>query len=83
MGFPGGNSVAVSLGGQRGTTRAFKAVLNSVSDYKVLRDMRAKVGSLFVEGWDTAPVNAVLQQTAPDPIQADGKVYARLQFILY
>jgi uncharacterized membrane protein affecting hemolysin expression len=45
--------------------------------------MRARVGGLFVENWDSAPVNAILQRIVPDPILADGKVYAQVQFILY
>lgn len=83
LGFPGGDAIAVSLAGQRETTRSFKALLADVATYKTLVSMRNRVGGLFVENWDTVPVNAVLQQIQPDPIQTDGKVYAQVQFVLY
>lgn len=83
LGFPGGDAVAVSLAGQRETTRTFKALLANVAAYQTLLSMRSRVGGLFVENWDSVPVNAVLKQVQPDPIQADGKVYAQVQFVLY
>lgn len=83
LGFPGGDSIAVSIAGQRETTRTFKALLNSVTDYQTMRGMRARTGMLTIENWDSLPVNAVLKQIQPDPIQADGKVYAQVQFVLY
>jgi hypothetical protein len=83
IGYPGGDAVAVSISGQRETTRTFKALLSTVADYRTMLGMRARVGGLFVENWDSAPVNAILQRIVPDPILADGKVYAQVQFILY
>lgn len=83
LGFPGGDAVAVSIAGQRETTRTFKALLNNVTDYQTMRGMRATAGRLTIENWDSAPVNAILKQIQPDPIQADGKVYAQVQFVLY
>jgi hypothetical protein len=83
IGFPGGDAVAISLGGQRETRRAFKALLSSVSAYTMLRGMRNKAGWLQVENWDSAPVNAVLERIQPDAIQTDGQVYAQVQFVLY
>lgn len=84
MPFPGGDAIAISLGGQRGTTRTFKALLASRTDYQTLASIRGRQGTLVVENWDTAgAVNAVLKQISPDPIQADGKVYAQVQFVLY
>lgn len=83
LGFPGGDAVAVSLAGQRETTRTFKALLNTVADYQTLRGMRSRAGSLLVENWDTVAVNAVLKQISPDPLKTDGKVYAQVQFVLY
>lgn len=83
LGFPGGDAVAVSIAGQRETNRTFKALLNTVADYQTMLGMRARVGMLKVEFWDSVPVNAVLKQIQPDPIQADGKVYAQVQFVLY
>ena len=83
IGFPGGDAVAISISGQRETTRTFKVVLSSATAYRSLSNMRAKAGTLLVENWDTSPVNAVLQQIQPDPIQADGQVYAQVQFVLY
>jgi hypothetical protein len=83
IGFPGGDAVAISIAGQRETTRSFKALFDSVFAYKTLRDMRGKTGWLLVEGWDSTMVNAVLQRCTPDPILADGKVLATLGFVLY
>jgi hypothetical protein len=83
LGFPGGNSVAISLGGQRETRRTFKALFANVTAFKLCRDMRSKAGSLLVENWDTLPVNAVLSRVAPDPPLADGQVLAQVEFILY
>ncbi len=83
VGFPGGDAVAISIGGQRETTRAFKALLTNATAYRLLRDMRAQLGTLLVEQWDTTPVNAILRHVQPDPIQADGQVLAQVQFVLY
>jgi hypothetical protein len=75
--------VAISIGGQRETRRTFKALFANVAAFKAFRNMRAKQGSLYVDGWDAAAVNAILSRTAPDAIQADGQVYAQAEFILY
>lgn len=83
LGFPGGDAVAISIAGQRETTRTFKALLVNVADYQTMLGMRARQGMLKVENWDSQPVNAVLQRIQPDPILADGKVYAQVQFVLY
>ncbi len=83
LAFPGGDAVAISLGGQRETRRTFKALLVNRAAYQTLLSMRNRRGGLFIENWDTVPVNAVLQRVAPDPIQADGQVYAQVQFVLY
>lgn len=83
MGFPGGNAVAISISGQRETRRTFKALFATATAFRAFRDMRAKQGTLLVEGWDTAAVPAILTRTAPDPILADGQVLAQAEFILY
>jgi len=84
IGFPGGDAIAVSIAGQRETTRTFKALLATKTDYDTLRSLRGKAGTLSVDNWDTAaPVSAALKQIAPDPIQVDGEVYVQLQFVLY
>lgn len=83
LGFPGGDSVAVSISGQRETRRTFKAMFASVTDYRTFRGMRAKAGSLLVENWDTAPVNAVLVRVSPDAPWQSGQVTCNAQFILY
>ncbi len=83
IGFPGGDAVAISLGGQRQTTRAFKALLTNKTDYTTLVGMRNRQGKLIVEHWDTAPVNAILQQIQPDPVQVDGQILAQVQFVFY
>lgn len=81
--FPGGDAVAISLAGQRNATRAFKALLANKAAFDTLVSMRGRAGGLKVDNWDSAPVNAVLKQCSPDPIQADGQVYAQVQFVLY
>jgi len=83
IGFPGGNAVAISISGQRETRRGFKALFADVAAFKSCRDMRAKQGTLLVDNWDITAVNAVLTRIAPDPILADGKVLATIEFILY
>jgi hypothetical protein len=81
--FPGGDTIDVSIGGQRETTRTFKALLANLATFRQFRSMRAKKGSLFVENWDTAPVNAILQRVAPDAIKTDGQIVCQAQFLLY
>lgn len=83
MGFPGGDDIAISISGQRGMRRAFKALLDTVDDYRALRDMRAKEGQLFVENWDDTAVSAVLTSVRPDPPHLGGEVSCTAQFILY
>lgn len=83
MGFPGGDSVAVSISGQRGITRTFKALLDSVDEFRAPRDMRAKEGLLFVETWDDAAVPAVLTSVRPEPPHISGEVSCTTHFILY
>lgn len=83
IGFPGGDAIAISISGQRETRRTFKALFATAALFKTMRDQRAKTGLLFVEVWDTAPVNAVLVRTQPDPIQVDGQVLAQVEFVLF
>lgn len=83
IGFPGGDSVAISISGQRETRRIFKALCASVADFKLLRQMRAKAGTLLVENWDSVAVNAVLVRVSPDPVLTDGRVVIQAEFILY
>jgi alpha/beta superfamily hydrolase len=83
IGFPGGDAIAVSIAGQRETTRTFKALLANKAAFDQLKDMGGKAGWLQVTNWDSVPVNAVLKQITPDPIQTDGQVYAQVQFVLY
>jgi len=83
MGYPGSDNIAVSISGARETRRTFKAVLASLADYRLLADMSAKAGWLYVENWDAAEVRAVLTRVAPDPIWLSGEVTCTAQFILY
>jgi hypothetical protein len=83
LGFPGGDAVAISIGGQRETRRAFTAVFDSVEDYRTFRDMRARAGWLLVENWDDASVQAVLISVKPDPPWISGEVTCAAQFVLY
>lgn len=83
LGFPGGDSVAVSIAGQREITRTFGVYFTTVALYRVFRDQRGKQGSLLVGSWDTAAASAVLKQVSPDPPGNDGSVHAVAQFVLY
>lgn len=83
LGFPGGDSIAVSLGGQREITRTLGVFFTTVALYRVFRDQRGKQGTLTVGSWDTSPVSAVLKQVSPDPPGNDGSVHAVAQFVLY
>lgn len=79
-GFPGGNNVAVSLGGRREVNRTVACVFANRGLYVSFALMRGAVGTLVVDNWDT--VDAVLKESNPDPPRADGQVVARAQFIL-
>lgn len=81
-GFPGGDAIAISLGGQREITRTFGVEFDSVASYKVFQGMRGKMGTLTVGGWDTGPVTAVLKQVSPDPPGSDPRVFGTAQFVL-
>jgi hypothetical protein len=79
-GFPGGDSVALSLGGQREVTRTVTVYFADRGSYVSFALMRGKVGTLVIDNWDT--VSAVLKESNPDPQLPDGQVRARAQFIL-
>jgi hypothetical protein len=82
-GFPGGDSVAISLGGQREITRTFGFECDSIATFKLLRSMRGRQGSLTVGNWDTTgAVGAVLRSISPNPPANDGRVFGTLQFVL-
>lgn len=81
-GFPGGNNVAVSIGGAREVTRTVTCVFSDRGQYVTFALMRGdpSPGTLTIDNWDT--VSAVLKETNPDPPRMDGQVVARAQFIL-
>jgi len=81
-GFPGGNNVAVSVGGQREVTRTVTCVFTDRGQYVTFALMRGQptTGTLVIDHWDT--VSAYLKETNPDPPRMDGQVVARAQFIL-
>lgn len=81
-GFPGGDAIAVSLGGQRELTRTVTLVFSSVSAYRSLVAMRGRQGWLTIDNWDSGSVSAVLKQTSPQPPGSDGSVAAQAQFVL-
>lgn len=83
LGFPGGDAIAISLGGQREITRTFGVMFASVALYQAFRDQRAKQGWLTLGSWDTSAVGAVLKQVSPEPPGSDGSVHAVAQFLLY
>lgn len=81
-GFPGGNNIAVSLGGQREVTRTVTCIFPTRGQYVAFALLRGSVHALLIDGWDTGPVNAVLKESNPDTPRTDGQVLARAQFIL-
>lgn len=81
-GFPGGNNIAVSLGGQREVTRTVTCIFPGRGQYVNFVLLRGQVHPLLIDGWDTGPLNAVLKEANPDPPRTDGQVSARATFIL-
>jgi hypothetical protein len=81
-GFPGGNNIAVSLGGQREVTRTVTCIFPNRGQYVSFALLRGQVHSLLIDNWDTGPLDAVLKEANPDPPSGDGHVTARAQFIL-
>ncbi len=81
-GFPGGDDIAISLGGQREVTRTVTCIFPNRGQYVGFAILRGKMGTLIIDGWDPSSVGAVLKESNPDPPQADGKVVARAQFVL-
>lgn len=81
-GFPGGDNIAVSLGGQREVTRTVTCIFADRGQYVSFVLLRGQVHDLLVTGWDPTPLSAVLKEANPDPPQTDGKVQARATFIL-
>lgn len=79
-GFPGGNNVAISLGGRREVKRNVTCVFTTRPDYISFVLLRGAEASLVIDNWDT--VDAVLVEANPDPPRMDGKVVARAQFVL-
>ncbi len=79
-GFPGGNNVAISLGGRREVTRTVSCVFTDRGQYVSFALMRGAQGTLTIDNWDS--VGAVLKESNPDPPRRDGQVIARAQFIL-
>lgn len=81
-GFPGGDSVAISLAGQREVIRTFTVQLASRAVYDTFASMRGKLGYLQVTDWDSAAVGAVLKQCSPRAVESDGTVFVQAQFVL-
>jgi hypothetical protein len=79
-GFPGGNNVAVSLGGRREVKRTVTCVFVNFAAYLSFVLLRGAEASLVIDNWNTA--DAVLIESNPDPPRADGQVVARAQFVL-
>jgi len=81
-GFPGGDKVAISLGGQREVLRTVTCVFPTRGDWINFIVQRGRVGSLYIDGWDTGSVGAILKEANPDAPLANGEVHARAQFVL-
>lgn len=83
IGFPGGDSVAISIAGVRETRRSFTALFSSVASFRFFRQMMGKEGWLTIEFWDTGPQQAVLTNTSPSVPWQSGELSCRVSFILY
>lgn len=83
LAFPGGDSVAISLAGQREITRTFGVFFTTIALYRVFRDQRGRQGTLTLGSWDTSAVGAVLKRVSPEPPGSDGSVHAVAEFLLY
>lgn len=81
-GFPGGDAVAVSLGGQREVTRTVTAYVTNRAAYDTLTRMRGKLGTLSITDWDSVPISAVLKQVSPQAPGSDGTLLVQAQFVL-
>ncbi len=80
-GFPGGDNVAISLGGQREVTRTVTMLFRNRSDYIIVVTNRGNDGgTLTIDNWDS--VDAILKEINPDPPFPDGRIKARATFIL-
>lgn len=81
-GFPGGNTWAISLGGQRELTRTVTCIFPSRGEYVNFALLRGQQHQLLITGWDPGAINAVLKEANPDPPSGDGQVVARATFVL-
>lgn len=81
-GFPGGDRVALSIGGQREVTRTVTCLFTDRGQYVSFALLRGldPPGTLTIDNWDS--VGAVLKDCNPDPPRRDGQVIARATFIL-
>lgn len=80
-GFPGGDTVAISLGGQREVTRTVTLLFQNRGDYITFVTNRGNSGgTLTIDNWDS--VGAILKEASADPPFPDGTIRARAQFIL-
>ena len=80
-GFPGGDTVAISLGGQREVTRTVTCYFTSRGDWITFVTNRGNDGgTLTIDNWDS--VAAILKEASADPPLPDGRIRARATFIL-
>lgn len=79
-GFPNGNSVAISIGGQREVRRTVTCLFDNRDDYIAFVLSRALVRGLTIDKWDT--VDVVLVDASPEPPLTDGRIKAKATFIL-
>jgi hypothetical protein len=80
-GFPGGDTVAISLGGQREVTRTVTLLFSNRPDY--IRAVLARGqdgGTLTIDNWDS--VAAILKEISAEPPLQDGRIKARATFVL-
>lgn len=80
-GFPGGDTVAISLAGQREVTRTITCYFTSRGDWITFVTNRGNDGgTLTVDNWDSVP--AILKEASADPPLADGRIRAKATFVL-
>lgn len=80
-GFPGGDTVAISLGGQREVTRTVTLYFTSRGDWITFVTNRGNSGgTLTIDNWDS--VDAILKEASADPPLPDGRIRAKATFVL-
>lgn len=79
-GYPGGDNIAISLGGQREVRRTMTLHFTDRGGYVNLVLRRGQQDTLAVDSWDS--VGAVLISVTGEALEADGGVRCKAEFVL-